>query len=116
MKAKADQPQGQGPTDVQLQIEQMKQQTASEKLNHDDKHHAADLEQKDKHKQWELKNAKQIERIKLGVKAQDDQAKMGVQAQKAQESREAHQAHMLENQQKMASTARSSTCRSAPIR
>ena len=103
MKAKGDQPQGEGPRrKIQLQIEQMKQQTAREKLKQDDKQHAAELEQKDKHKTWELNNAKEIERIKLGAKAQDDQAKMRRPNAEGEESREAHQAHMLENQQKMA--------------
>jgi hypothetical protein len=100
MKAKGAQGQG-DPNAGLLQIEQMKQQTAREKLAQDDKQHSADLEQKDRHKTWELNNAKEIERIKLGAKAQDDQAKMQIQGQKAQESRETHQAHMIEISQKM---------------
>jgi hypothetical protein len=103
MKIKGEQPQGGGPNDVMLQVEQMKQQTAREKLKQDDKQHVADLEQKDRHKTWELNNQKEIERIKLGAKAQDDQAKMAVQGQKMQESRESHQAHMIELNQKMQS-------------
>jgi hypothetical protein len=100
MKVKGTQGQG-DPNAGLLQVEQLKQQTAREKLKQDDAHHSADLEQKDRHKTWELNNAKEIERIKLQGKAEDQQVKMQVQGQKAQESRETHQAHMIEISQKM---------------
>jgi hypothetical protein len=100
MKAKTQQPQA-DPNAGLTQVEQIKQQTAREKLAQDGKQHAAELEQKDRHKTWELNNAKEIERIKLSGKAEDQQAKMAVQSQKAQESREDHQAHMIELNQKM---------------
>jgi hypothetical protein len=101
MKAKAQQPQGQDQNAILLQVEQLKQQTAREKLKQDDKQHSADLEQKDRHKTWELNNQKEIERIKLQAKAGDDQVKQQVQGQKLQENRETHQAHLLEISQKM---------------
>jgi hypothetical protein len=40
--------------------------------------------------------------MKLGQNQISEQAKAQVQNQKAMENREAHQAHMIENQQKMA--------------
>ena len=101
MKAKGQQPRG-DPNAGLTQVAQIKAQTDREKMQLDEKQHAADLEQKDRHKTWELNNQKEIERIKLQAKAGDEQAKMQVQNQKAMENREAHQAHMLENQQKMA--------------
>jgi hypothetical protein len=101
MKAKAQQPQGQDQNAILLQVEQLKQQTAREKLKQDGEQHTADLEQKDRHKTWELNNAKEIERIKLQAKAGDDQVKQQVQGQKLQENRETHQAHMIELGQKM---------------
>jgi hypothetical protein len=80
----------------------MKQQTTKQKNDQDAALKQKEIDQKDRHKTWELNNAKEIERIRLQAKAGDDDAKLQVQGQKAQESREAHQAHMLENQQKMA--------------
>jgi hypothetical protein len=100
MKMKGQQPQA-DPNAALTQVEQIKQQTAREKLAQEDKQHTADLEQKDRHKTWELNNAKEIERIKMQGKAEDQQVKMQVQGQKAQESRETHQAHMIEIGQKM---------------
>ena len=102
MKAKGQQPHGQDPNAGLIQVAQIKAQTDREKLAADNKQHDAELQQKDRHKTWELNNQKEIERIKLQAKAGDEQAKMQVQNQKAMESREAHQAHMLENEQKMA--------------
>jgi hypothetical protein len=101
MKAKAAQPHGQDPNAGLIQVAQIKAQTDREKLAADNQQHDADLAQKDRHKTWELNNQKEIERIKLGAKAQDDQAKMQVQGQKMQESRESHQAHMIELSQKL---------------
>ena len=50
----------------------------------------------------ELENERVIKQAKLQAKQGDADGKLQVQNQKAMESREAHQAHMLENQQKMA--------------
>jgi hypothetical protein len=97
MKTKATQPQG-NPSAPLIQIEQMKQQTAREKLKQDADLAQQEMAQKDRHKTWELNNAKEIERIKLSGKAQDDQAKMQVQNQKRMESAEAHQMDMIGKQ------------------
>jgi hypothetical protein len=86
---------------IALQIEQMKQDTAKAKLAQDLKVEQDKLAQNDRHKQWELANQRQIAGMKQSSDVQDAQVDMAVQGQKAQESREAHQAHMLENQQKM---------------
>ena len=59
------------------------------------------MQQKDQHKQLELQSHERIEQQKMQGAGQDNMVKMQVQGQKAQESREAHQAHMMENQQKM---------------
>jgi hypothetical protein len=100
MKAKGQQPRG-DPNAGLTQVAQIKAQTDREKMQLDEKQHAADLEQKDRHKTWELNNQKEIERIKLQAKANDEQSKMQVQGQKMQESRESHQAHMIELGQKL---------------
>ena len=106
MKVKADQPQGDDPATaagkIQLQIEQMKQQTIKEKNMQDLKVKQAELLQKDQHKQQELQNARMIEAAKLNMKTGDDVIKAGVQQEKAAQERESHQFHMAENQQKMA--------------
>jgi hypothetical protein len=106
MKAKGEQPTGDDPLTAQgkiaLQVEQLKQQTAREKNAQDLKVKQDEMVQKDRHKTWELNNAKEIERMKLGQNQVSEAAKVQVQNQKAMENREAHQAHLLENQQKMA--------------
>lgn len=105
MKSKADQPQGDDPTTAQtklmLQVEQIKQQTAREKLAQDAKIAEMEMAQKDRHKTWELNNQKEIERMKLGQHQQSDAAKVQVQNQKMMESREAHQMQVIEKQQDM---------------
>jgi hypothetical protein len=105
MKAKADQPQGDDPVTAKskadMQLEQMKQKTIADKNAMDAKLKASELLQKDKHKEMELANDRQIALAQLQHKQQDAEGKMQVQNQKAMENREAHQAHMLENQQKM---------------
>jgi hypothetical protein len=106
MKTKGEQPQGDDPLTAQgkiaLQVEQLKQQTAREKNAQDARFKEQEMVQKDRHKTWELNNQKEIERMKLGQNQVSEQAKVQVQNQKAMENREAHQAHLLENQQKMA--------------
>jgi hypothetical protein len=105
-KAKGDQPQGDDPATaagkIQLQIEQMKQQTAAAKIKQDGDIAVAKLKQDNEHKQLELQNERAIKQAELQAKQGDADGKMEVQNQKMMESREAHQAHMLENQQKMA--------------
>ena len=102
---KGDQPQGDDPATaagkIQLQIEQMKQQTIKEKNMQDLKVKQAELVQKDQHKQMELQNARMIEAAKLNMKTGDDVIKAGVQQEKAAQERESHQFHMAENPQKM---------------
>lgn len=105
-KLKGGQGKGEDPTTAQnktlLQIEQIKNQTAQMKIQMDSQYHMAELAQRDQHKQWELANQRQLKQMELGVGAGSDQAKMAVQAQKAQESREAHQAELMAKQQDMA--------------
>jgi hypothetical protein len=105
MKAKGEQPRGDDPATAQgkimLQVEQMKDQTAQAKIKADADIAAAELQQKDKHKQAELENQRTLKSMELAAKQKDDQAKVLVQGQKAQESREAHQAEMLGKQQEM---------------
>jgi len=105
MKQKADQPKGDDQVTAQnktlLQIEQLKQQTAKQKNDQDAALKKDEMVQKDRHKTWELNNQKEIERMKLMQNQQSDVAKVQVQNQKAMESREAHQAHMIEKQQDM---------------
>jgi hypothetical protein len=106
LKAKGEQPRGDDPETakgkIQLQLEQMKQQTAKEKNKQDLDVKQAEMAQKDKHKTWELNNQKEIERMKLRQNQESDFAKAQVQNQKAQTDREAHQAHMFEKEQDMA--------------
>ena len=106
MKEKGGQQKGDDPATaagkVQLQIEQMKQQTAKEKNAQDAAIKQAELQQKDHHKQLELQNERAIKTAELQAKMQDGAGKIAVQNQKAMTDREAHQAHMIENEQKMA--------------
>ena len=105
VEAKGSQPAGDDPTTamgkVQLQIEQMKQTTAQQKNQQDMQIAQAKLQQDDKHKQMELMNQQQIARMKMSGDQQDGQIDMAVQGQKMQESREAHQAQLAANAQKM---------------
>jgi hypothetical protein len=106
MKAKGDQPPGDDPVTAKgkldMQIEQMKQKTIADKNAMDARLKASELLQKDEHKKMELENERLIAQAQLQDKARDGEAKLQVQNQKAMESREAHQAQMLENDQKMA--------------
>jgi hypothetical protein len=102
-KQKGAQGKGDDPTTamgkIQLQIEQMKQQTAKEKNDADIAIKKAELQQKDQHKQWELMNAQAIEKMKLGVKAGEQQAEQQRTVQEAQHDRELHQSKMIQSQQ-----------------
>jgi hypothetical protein len=104
-KAKGEQPQGDDPETakgkIQIQIEQMKQQTEQAKLQQNEKFKRVELLQKDQHKQWELENERTIKAAELAAKQQDADGKVQVQAQKAATDREAHQMHILEKQQDM---------------
>jgi len=106
MKAKSDQPRGDDPETakgkIQIQIEQMKQQTIKDKNDADIQLKQQELAMKDAHEKARLRNDALIAAGNLNAKAGDEQNKQMVQAQKAQENRESHQAHMMENQQKMA--------------
>lgn len=105
METKGAQGKGDDPTTamgkIQLQIEQMKQQTAQQKIAQDMQIAQAKLAQDDSHKQMELANQRQIAQMKMQGDSQDAQVDMAVQGQKMQESREAHQAQLAANQQKM---------------
>jgi len=104
-KAKGEQPQGDDPETakgkIQIQIEQMKQQTEQAKLKQAGEFKRVELLQKDQHKQWELDNEMKIKAAELRAKQQDADGKVQVQAQKAATDREAHQMHILEKQQDM---------------
>jgi hypothetical protein len=105
MKQKSGQQQPDDPQTaagkIALQVEQLKQQTAMAKLQQDMQIEQAKLKQADQHKQWELANQRQIAQMKVGGEQQEDQVELAVQGQKMQESREAHQAQLMANQQKM---------------
>ena len=105
MKAKGEQGKGDDPTTamgkIQLQIEQMKQQTAQQKNAQDMQIAQAKLQQDDAHKQAELQNQRLIAAAKLNADAGNEQVDAQVQGQKMQESRESHQAQLMANQQKM---------------
>ena len=106
MKQKGEQQKGDDQTTamgkIQLQIEQMKQQTAQQKNAQDAQIAQKKLEQDDAHHAAELQNQRLIAAAKLNATAGDEQVDAQVQAQKMQESRESHQAQLLANQQKMA--------------
>jgi hypothetical protein len=106
MKAKGAQGKGDDPTTAQgkiaLQIEQLKQQTAQQKIAMDMQVEQAKLAQADKHKMMELQSQQQIAQIKNTADSSSDQVDMAVQQQKMQESAQAHQAQLAANQQKMA--------------
>jgi len=105
MKQKGAQGKGDDPTTamgkIQLQIEQMKQDTAKQKNEADIAIKQAELKQKDQHKQWELLNAQAIEKMKLGVKQGEQQAEQQRTVQEAQHDRELHQSKMIQSQQDM---------------
>jgi hypothetical protein len=105
MKSKGAQGKGDDPTTamgkIQLQIEQMKQQTAQQKNQQDMQIAQAKLAQEDSHKKMELQNQQQIARMKMSGDVQGAQVDMAVQGQKMQESQQAHQAQLAANQQKM---------------
>jgi hypothetical protein len=105
LEAKSAQGKGEDPTTAQhrilLQIEQMKQETAKQKNQADALLKVKELEQKDTHKKWELEAQLAMKQEELNAKARDGEGKAAVQNLKAMENREAHQAHMMENSQKM---------------
>jgi hypothetical protein len=105
MKAKGDQPKGDDPATAQgkimLQIEQMKDQTQKDKIKADSAIEATKLKQNDDHKKLELANQRSMKQMELNAKAGDAQGKAQLANQKAMESREEHQAHMIERDQDM---------------
>jgi len=102
MKAKSDQPKPDDPQTLNaktlIQVETMKNERAKEADQATNKLKMAELEQRDNHKKMELLNQQAIERMKLNAKAGDQQVKMQVQNEKRMENREAHQAHMMEQE------------------
>jgi hypothetical protein len=105
MMAKVDKPRPDDPTTAamkgQLQIEQMKDATNKEKIKAESALAAEKLKQDDAHHKQKLMNDRTIKQMELNAKQGDDQAKQQVQNEKLLESREAHQAHMLERSQDM---------------
>jgi hypothetical protein len=103
MKAKSSQPKGDDPltakSKLDLQTEQMKQETEKKKLEQDAALKTQEMEQKDRHKTWELNNQKTIERMKLEAKGEDAEGKIAVQQQKVAGDREKHQMDMLGKQE-----------------
>jgi len=98
-KAKGDEPKGDDPETakgkVQIQIEQMKQETEKAKLDQNDKFKRVELLQKDQHKQWELDAQKQIKMAELSAKQGDRQAQMVEASQEQAHDREVHQMEMI---------------------
>ena len=103
MKAKGSQPKGDDPvtakSKLDMQVEQMKQETEKKKLEQDAALKVKEMEQKDRHKTWELNNQKTIEQMKLKAKEGDAEGKMVVQQQKAATDREKAQMDMLGKQE-----------------
>jgi hypothetical protein len=103
MKAKGSQPKGDDPLTAKgkldMQVEQMKQDTEKKKLEQDAALKTQEMEQKDRHKTWELNNQKNIERMKLEAKQGDAEGKLAVQAQKSASEHEKAQMDMLGKQE-----------------
>jgi hypothetical protein len=106
MEQKSQQQRGDDPTTAQgkilLQVEQMKDATAKEKIKAESDLKQQELQQKDQHKQLELQNQRDIKQMELQSKQGDNAGKVAVQSQKAQESREAHQVELIAKDQDMA--------------
>src|SRR6187399_3778894 len=98
-KAKGDQPRGDDPETakgkVQIQIEQMKQQTEKAKLDQTAQFKRVELLQKDQHKQWELDNEMKIKMAEMQAKQGDRQAQMVEANQEQAHDREVHQMEMI---------------------
>ena len=97
---------GDDPTTAQnktaIQIEQMKDATAKQKIQADAVLKQKELDMQDQHHQAEMNNQRLIAAAKLNADAGNEQVDAQVQGQKMQESRESHQAQLMANQQKMA--------------
>jgi hypothetical protein len=98
-KAKGEQPAGDDPETakgkVQIQIEQMKQQTEKAKLDQTAQFKRVELLQKDQHKQWELDNELKIKQAEMQAKQGDRQAEMVQASQEQAHDREVHQMEMI---------------------
>jgi len=98
-KVKGEQPAGDDPETakgkVQIQIEQMKQQTEKAKLDQDAFYKKVELAQKDQHKQWELQNELKIKQAEMAAKQGDRQAEMVQANQEQAHDREVHQMEMV---------------------
>jgi hypothetical protein len=99
MKEKAGQPQQPPP---EIQIEQMKDQTANAKIKSDTDARAAELKQKDDHKKMDIQKDKDIESMRLRAKQGDTFAETQKSNLEAIHDREEHQQKMVEGQQKIA--------------
>jgi hypothetical protein len=104
-KAKGDQGQADDPQTamgkIQLQIEQMKDNTARQKIAAETQVQMAKLQQDSQHKQWELANDRQIAQMKVSSQLGDQQAEMQrTQAQMVHEQNSA-QMDLAKGQQQM---------------
>ena len=104
-KAKAEGPQPDDPTTasnkITLQIEQMKVDAKKQADQQEISVKQQDLIQKDRHAQEKLRSDEKMKALELLTAQGDEDAKAMLQNMKAMHEREKHQAHMLENQQKM---------------
>ena len=105
MKSKGEQQKPPDPTtqamQTQLQIETMKNETAKSKVQADAALRNPEAEAGPATARTEARQRSRHQGHGAASQAGDDQAKIQVQNQKAMESREAHQAHMLEKGQDM---------------
>jgi len=108
MQAKVNQPRGDDPTTAaaktQLQIEQMKDQTAKQKLQQDGQIQMTELQQKDQHARLKIASQERIALAKLQQNDQNNAAKAQQQNLDAMNAREEHQQTMLESGMKMRET------------
>lgn len=99
MTQQIGQPKGDDPTTAQnkaaIQIEQIKDATAKEKIKAEADTEAAKLKQADDHKKMELANQRTIEQMKLNAAGQDDQARAQQTNLKGMLDREKHQQDMI---------------------
>jgi hypothetical protein len=111
-KAKGEEPRGDDPETakgkVQIQIEQMKQQTEQQKLKQAGEFKRVELLQKDQHKQWELDNEMKIKMAEMQAKQGDRQAEMLQANQEQSHDREVHQMEMIKKSEDVRATQQKS--------
>jgi len=102
MKAKGEAGKGDDPTTamgkIQLQIEQMKQQTEKEKIKAQSDMKAAELKQKSQEHTEKLQNDRSIKQMELQAKQRDTEADAQQANQDAMHDREKHQSEMMKKQ------------------